>query len=188
MIAVLSDSLTKEGISIDRVTVGSTEPLSAGSRNDVAKGAKKMRANSKHALFVLVAILVASRPFAGLAKEYVIAYSQAELVNAWRVTNQKDMEASAQKLGVKLISLDANQDPAKQLGDIQNMLAQKPNALVLSPLESKALVPALKMCEQAKVPLIVIDRTIEAQPGAGVYKTEITSSRASSWRRRRSIC
>jgi len=135
-----------------------------------------MRANSKHALFVLVAILVASRPFAGLAKEYVIAYSQAELVNAWRVTNQKDMEASAQKLGVKLISLDANQDPAKQLGDIQNMLAQKPNALVLSPLESKALVPALKMCEQAKVPLIVIDRTIEAQPGAGVYKTEITQS------------
>jgi ribose transport system substrate-binding protein len=86
------------------------------------------------------------------------------------------MEASAQKLGVKLISIDANQDPAKQLADIQNMLAQKPNALILSPLESKALVPAIKMCEQAKVPLIVIDRTIEATPGVGIYKTEITQS------------
>ena len=135
----------------------------------------RMRANFKHALFVLVAMLGAC-PFAALAKEYVIAYSQAELVNAWRVTNQKDMEASAQKLGVKLISLDANQDPAKQLADIQNMLAQKPDALVLSPLESKALVPAVKMCEQANVPLIVIDRTIEAEPGKGIYKTEITQS------------
>jgi ribose transport system substrate-binding protein len=109
-------------------------------------------------------------------KQYLIAYSQAELVNAWRVTNQKDMESWAQKLGVKLISLDANQDPAKQLADIQNMLAQKPAALILSPLESKALVPAVKMCKDAKVPLIVIDRTIEAQPGVGIYKTEITQS------------
>jgi ribose transport system substrate-binding protein len=109
-------------------------------------------------------------------KQYLIAYSQAELVNAWRVTNQKDMESWAQKLGVKLISLDANQDPAKQLADIQNMLAQKPDALILSPLESKALVPAVKMCTDAKVPLIVIDRTIEAKPGSGIYKTEITQS------------
>ena len=135
-----------------------------------------MRANWKHALSVIAVMLCAGSPFAGAAKEYVIAYSQAELVNAWRVTNQKDMEASAKKLGVKLISLDANQDPAKQLADIQNMLAQKPSALILSPLESKALVPALKMCEQANVPLIVIDRTIEAQPGSGIYKTEITQS------------
>ncbi|HUI72696.1 MAG TPA: substrate-binding domain-containing protein, partial [Spirochaetia bacterium] len=109
-------------------------------------------------------------------KQFLIAYSQAELVNAWRVTNQKDMEAWAQKLGVKLISLDANQDPAKQLADIQNMLAQKPDALILSPLESKALVPAVKMCTDARVPLIVIDRTIEAEPGKGIYKTEITQS------------
>ena len=110
------------------------------------------------------------------AKDILIAYSQAELVNSWRVTNQKDMEAWAKKLGVKLISLDANQDPAKQLSDIQNMLAQKPDALILSPLESKALVPAVGMCEKAGVPLIVIDRTIAAEPGKGIYKTEISQS------------
>ena len=110
------------------------------------------------------------------AKKFLIAYSQAELVNSWRVTNQKDMEAWAKKLGVRLISLDANQDPAKQLSDIQNMLAQKPDALILSPLESKALVPAVRMCEKADVPLIVIDRTIAAEPGKGIYKSEISQS------------
>ena len=134
-----------------------------------------MNRSVKRVLVVLL-LLCAGLGVLSAQTKYLIAYSQAELVNAWRVTNQKDMEASAQKLGVKLISLDANQDPAKQLADIQNMLAQKPNALILSPLESKALVPAIKMCEQAKVPLIVIDRTIEAVPGVGIYKTEITQS------------
>jgi ABC-type sugar transport system substrate-binding protein len=139
-----------------------------------------MRTGMKGFVVVLALLMCVSFLTSGTAqtakKQYLIAYSQAELVNAWRVTNQKDMESWAQKLGVKLISLDANQDPAKQLADIQNMLAQKPAALILSPLESKALVPAVKMCKDAKVPLIVIDRTIEAQPGVGIYKTEITQS------------
>jgi len=135
-----------------------------------------MSKGMKGVLAVLALLLCGTLVFAESAKKYVIAYSQAELVNAWRVTNQKDMEAWGQKLGVKLISLDANQDPAKQLADIQNMLAQKPDALILSPLESKALVPAVKMCADAKVPLFVIDRTIEAVPGSGIYKTEITQS------------
>jgi ribose transport system substrate-binding protein len=106
----------------------------------------------------------------------LIAYSQAELVNAWRVTNQKDMENQAEQFGVKLISADANQDPSKQLADIENMLAQQPDALIVSPLESKALVPVVEMANSANVPLIIIDRTIEAAPGAGQYKTEITQS------------
>ncbi|HEX9012882.1 MAG TPA: substrate-binding domain-containing protein [Anaerolineaceae bacterium] len=109
-------------------------------------------------------------------KQYLVAYAQAELVNAWRVTNQKDMEAQAAKFGVKLVSIDANQDASKQLADVQNMLAQKPDCLIVSPLESKASAPVTKLADDAKVPLVIIDRTIEATPGTGMYKTEITQS------------
>jgi galactofuranose transport system substrate-binding protein len=111
-----------------------------------------------------------------VAKQPLIAYSQAELVNAWRVTNQKDMEAQAAEVGVKLISIDANQDAAKQLSDVQNMLAQKPDCLIVSPLEAKASAPVVQYANDAKVPLVIIDRTIEATPGEGMYKTEITQS------------
>lgn len=114
--------------------------------------------------------------------ETLIAYSQAELVNAWRVTNQADMEAQAEKVGVKLISADANQDPSKQLADVENMLAQKPKCLIVSPLESKASAPVVDLAEEAGVPLIIIDRTIEAQPGQGRYITEITQSHVLSGR------
>ncbi len=108
--------------------------------------------------------------------EVLYAYSQAELVNAWRVTNQKDMEEQAKTAGVKLVSIDANQDASKQLADIESMLAQKPACLIVSPLESKALVPVVKMANDANVPLVIIDRTIDATPGDGMYKTEITQS------------
>jgi ABC-type sugar transport system substrate-binding protein len=116
----------------------------------------------------------AAQPAAG--SQPLVAYSQAELVNAWRVTNQKDMEAQAKAAGAKLISADANQDPSKQLADVENMLAQKPACLIVSPLESKASVPVVKLANNAKVPLFIIDRTIEANPGDGMYVTEITQS------------
>ncbi len=110
------------------------------------------------------------------AKTVTIAYSQAELVNAWRVTNQKDMEAQVKQAGYKLITADANQDPSKQLADVENMLAQKPDCLVVSPLESKASAPVVQLAATAKVPLVIIDRTIESEPGQDFYKTEITQS------------
>jgi ribose transport system substrate-binding protein len=106
----------------------------------------------------------------------LVAYSQAELVNAWRVTNQKDMEMQAEDFGYKLVSIDANQDPSKQLADVENMLAQKPVCLIVSPLESKASAPVVELANKAGVPLVIIDRTIEATPGEGQYKTEITQS------------
>lgn len=112
----------------------------------------------------------------------LVAYSQAELVNAWRVTNQADMEAQAEAFGVDLISADANQDPSKQLADVENMLAQQPDCLIVSPLESKASAPVVQMAEDAGVPLFIIDRTIEAPPGEGMYVTEITQSHVLSGR------
>ncbi|HVI42977.1 MAG TPA: substrate-binding domain-containing protein, partial [Anaerovoracaceae bacterium] len=140
---------------------------------------------------VALCIILVMTAFAGCAgskqeaassgdSQIVIAYSQAELVNAWRVTNQKDMEAQAEKFGVKLISTDANQDPSKQLADVESLLAQSPDALIVAPVESEALVPVVEMCNNAKVPLFIIDRTINAEPGQGMYITQITQSHVTS--------
>lgn len=115
-------------------------------------------------------------------QRYLIAYAQAELVNAWRVTNQKDMEEWAKKLGVDLISRNANQSTTQQLADVKEMLATKPDVLILSPLESEALDPVVELCEKANIPLIVIDRKIDTEPGNGVYKTRIAQSHVVSGR------
>ena len=130
----------------------------------------------KKAFWVILSLIITTGIVWGAEKKIVVGFAQNELVNAWRVTNQKDMESWADKLGIKLISTNADQDPAKQLSDVQNLLAQRPDVLVMPPTDSKALVPAVRMCKRAKVPLIIIDRTIDAEPGQGFYKTEISQS------------
>lgn len=111
-----------------------------------------------------------------------VAYAQAELINEWRVSNQKEMEQKAAEYGVKFITTNAEQNTAKQLSDVENLLAQHPDVLIVSPLESAALVPVVNMCNEAKVPLIIIDRTIDAEPGVGMYKSEIVQSHEESGR------
>lgn len=109
-----------------------------------------------------------------------VAYSQAELINEWRVSNQNEMEAKAKEYGVKFITANAEQDTSKQLSDIENLLAQNPDVLIVSPLESAAIAPVVDMCNEAEVPLVIIDRTINAQPGQGMYKSEIVQSHKAS--------
>ena len=76
-----------------------------------------MKKNWTCVLIVLVMALSAGQLFAAGAKEatgakqYLIAYSQAELVNAWRVTEPEGHGGLAQKLGVKLISLTRTRIP-----------------------------------------------------------------------------
>lgn len=118
----------------------------------------------------------AEAPAEPAAEKYLIAYSQAELVNAWRVTNQVDMEAQAEAFGVDLISIDANQDPSKQLSDVENMLAQQPDCIIVSPLEFEASAPVVEFATDAGVPLVIIDRKINIEPPQGMYFTEITQS------------
>jgi|GEM_PF-1046280 len=103
----------------------------------------------------------------------LVAMSNAEMVNAWRVTFQNDFEAQAEAFGYDLISVDANQDVSKQLTDVEQMLAQNPALMVVSPLETEASSPIVDLCEKAGVPLIVVDRVIAVEPGEGVYKALI---------------
>lgn len=113
-------------------------------------------------------------------KTYTIALSNAELVNAWRVTFQKDFEETTERYGFNLISRDANQDTSKQLKDVEEMLAQKPDIMIVSPLEAEATAPVVELCEEAQIPLIVIDRFINREPGNGMFKAMIAQDHTES--------
>jgi len=56
------------------------------------------------------------------------------------------------------------------------MLSQSPDVLVVAPLESVALAPAVGLANDAGIPMIVIDRTLAAKPGEGEFKAEIVQS------------
>ena len=125
-------------------------------------------------------LTVGGRWSPALAAKVTIAFSQADLVNDWRVTNQQDMAEHVKAIGARFITASSDDDPAKQLSDIENLLSQNPNVLVVAPLESVALAPAVGMANDAGVPMIVIDRTLAATPGQGEFKAEIVQSHYNS--------
>lgn len=106
-----------------------------------------------------------------LAKKdsYTIGFAQTGNTNPWRVAETASMKDQFEtKLGWKLITTDAGEDTAKQLSDVDSIIAQKPDIFIFPPRESKALAPAVLKIKAAGIPVILIDRDVDhsiAKPG-----------------------
>jgi ribose transport system substrate-binding protein len=126
----------------------------------------------KKVLLVLLAgLLFVSMVSAGGQKaasdsgKVVVAFSQMEMNNAWRVAETASIRAEAQKRGIELIYTDAQGDTAKQVSDVEDIIARKPNVILLAPREYEGLAPALAAAKRAGIPLILIDRDAQGEPG-----------------------
>jgi ribose transport system substrate-binding protein len=105
----------------------------------------------------------------------LIAYSQSGMENEWRAMNTKEMEKAARDAGYDFVWTNANGDAAKQLADVESLLAQKPVLLVIAPLEYEALAPVPDMAKKAGIPLIVVDRALKGDPGKDNYLVLLTT-------------
>jgi ABC-type sugar transport system substrate-binding protein len=106
-----------------------------------------------------------------LAKKdsYTIGFAQTDNLNPWRLAETASMkDVFETQLGWKLITTDAGGDTAKQLADIDSIIAQKPDIFIFPPRETEALAPAVLKIKAAGIPVILIDRDVDhsvAKPG-----------------------
>ncbi|WP_329022753.1 MULTISPECIES: ABC transporter substrate-binding protein [unclassified Streptomyces] len=97
-------------------------------------------------------------------KNAVVGFSQSEKeANPFRIAETQSIKDEAKKLGVKkLLTTNAQSQLPKQISDIQDMLAQGAQFLIIAPLNSDGLEPALKAAAAKKVPVLTIDRKLNA--------------------------
>ncbi len=105
----------------------------------------------------------------------VVAFSNASMENEARIQIQRDMERMVKEAGFEFIWANAAGDPAKQLADVEDLLAKNPILLILAPVESEPLATVPDKCMKAGVPLMVIDRSIPGTPGTGAYLALLTN-------------
>ena len=60
----------------------------------------------------------------------------------------------------KLIITDANDDPAKQAADIQDLVEREVDLLIVSPATAEALDPAVTRAMSRDIPVILVDRRV----------------------------
>ncbi len=68
-----------------------------------------------------------------------------------------NIESEGQKHGYDTIALSADKDPAKQSNQVKDFVVRKVAAIVISPCESRAIVPAIQEANAAGIPVFTVD-------------------------------
>src|SRR5215210_6929833 len=87
-----------------------------------------------------------------------IGLSVSTLNNPFFVTLRDGAQSAADEAGAELIVSDAQNDTAQQQDDIQNFVTQQVHVILVTPVDSDAVVPAIEAANQANIPVIALDR------------------------------
>jgi ribose transport system substrate-binding protein len=96
-----------------------------------------------------------------------VGFSQMEHSGPWRIAESQSMKDEAAKRSdrYELILTDAQGQTAKQVSDVEDLIAQRVDAIFLAPREARGFELALQSAKEAKIPVFLIDREVEAAAG-----------------------
>lgn len=96
-----------------------------------------------------------------------IGVSIADQSNVFYVDIVDGMEAAIQE-GDELIIVDADFDAAKQLNDIDDMIQQGVSAMLIDPVDSNSIAPAIEACNAAGIPVIAYNSPVNQEVASTV--------------------
>lgn len=106
---------------------------------------------------------------------YVIGFSNASISNSWRVGMLHSIQQAAHDNAdqiEQLIITDANDDPAKQVADVQDLIERGVDILIVSAATADALDGIVTRAYEAGIPVVLVDRRITSEN----FTTFITAS------------
>jgi ribose transport system substrate-binding protein len=104
---------------------------------------------------VVLALLFLALP--ARAKD-TIGLSVSTLNNPFFVTLRDGARAAADKAGLDLVVLDAQDKADKQVSDLEDLVQKKVKVILVNPTDAAAVVPAIKKANAAGIPVITVDR------------------------------
>jgi len=123
----------------------------------------------------------------GGAKKMRVGFSQTETDGPWRIAETNSMQDEAKKRGYELVFTNARGDTATQVSNLEDLIAQRVDAIFLAPREAKGFEAPLQAAKDAKIPVFLIDRELEGPKAGDDYVTFIGSNfidegrRAGEW-------
>jgi len=122
----------------------------------------------KKLVVILTIVTICIGIFATLSfakDQLVVAFSQCDNQNNWKINETNSIKEEAQKRGIKLIYTDASADTAKQVADIEDIVSQNPDYIIISPRVSAGLTYGLEQAKKAGIPVIIVDCASDGIPG-----------------------
>lgn len=92
------------------------------------------------------------------AEKVTIGFSISTLNNPFFVTLKEGAEKAASEAGADLLVVDAGDNTAKQISDIEDLIQKKVSVILINPTDSDAVVSAVEAANKANIPVITVDR------------------------------
>lgn len=100
---------------------------------------------------------------AAAGEKVSVGLSVSTLNNPFFVTLVDGAKAKAAEAGVELTVVDAGDDAAKQVNDIDDLISKKIAVLIVNPVDSDAVAPAVKSAKDAGIKVIAVDRAVNGE-------------------------
>jgi len=104
----------------------------------------------------------------GTAESLIIGYSPKFLQDDFQVLLEGAVKAEASAYGWSVTTSDADGDVAKQVADLENLIAGGAQALIIVPVDGAGVVPAIEAANAAGIPVFSID---DGPAGGKVFAT-----------------
>ena len=112
---------------------------------------------------------------------YTIGFCNTSISNIWRVALLHEIQyyASHHKdLIKKLIITDANDDPTKQIADMQSLIQRGVDILLVSAGQSAAMDPIVTRAMKKGIPVVMVDRRVTSDNFVSfVFASDLTIGR-----------
>jgi ABC-type sugar transport system substrate-binding protein len=123
--------------------------------------------NSSRRIFIITTLSLAV--LAGCSrgkddKHIVLGFSQIGAESEWRTANTQSIKSAAATMGIDLRFSDAQQKQENQIKALRSYIAQKVDVIAFSPVVETGWDTVLKEAHDAKIPVILTDRSVTADP------------------------
>ena len=109
--------------------------------------------------------------------QVVIGATMLSMQTEFIVNISDEMQKKADEMGVKLILVDAERSPLKQMEQVESFIAQKVDAIVINPCEVEASSPAVARAIAAKIPIVGVNSATTIVPNAFVGSDDVEAGR-----------
>lgn len=121
-------------------------------------------------LFACAALLAftALAAFAGpaTAGERTVALCMSHMTNAFTIEMSDAIKKRAEELGIRLIVNDGGKDAARQVGQIESLIAQGVDGVIVEAVSVDGIQPAVNLAKEMGVPFVTVNQKATNQRNA----------------------
>jgi ribose transport system substrate-binding protein len=115
-------------------------------------------------IILILALLAASVVFVGCKREKKVrtfGFTSMRISNPFFAVIEETIREEVEKNGHRLITVDPDMDPQKQISQIEDLISRKIDAIFINPVDWEEIRPALVSLNQAKIPIINYDAEVK---------------------------